>query len=201
MSKKSRQKFKYLENEKSFEDEIKSIFHYFWRTIKANKKNFWGWEPDFKAIILVFKFLPKVVTWQSYSKRYNTWFVFQRREHMPLKNVVFCSCFACRRFCTGRCTKGTYQCSFHKGFKVVSYFEKIKSSHRRCSVTKVFLKMSHVSQENTCDGEIVNLQAWNFIKKELKHRCFLVKFAKLLKTSILKNICERLLLENLTNKF
>ena len=40
MPKKSRQKFKYRENEKSFEDEIKSIFHYFWRTIiEANKKN------------------------------------------------------------------------------------------------------------------------------------------------------------------
>ena len=29
MTKKSRQKFKYLENEKSFYGEIKSIFHYF----------------------------------------------------------------------------------------------------------------------------------------------------------------------------
>ena len=33
MPKKSRQKFKYLEYEKSFQDEIKSIFHHFWRTI------------------------------------------------------------------------------------------------------------------------------------------------------------------------
>ena len=29
MTKKSRQKFKYLENKKSFEDEIKNIFHHF----------------------------------------------------------------------------------------------------------------------------------------------------------------------------
>ena len=29
MTKKSRQEFKYLENEKSFEDEIKSIFDHF----------------------------------------------------------------------------------------------------------------------------------------------------------------------------
>ena len=29
MTKKSRQKFKYLENEKSFYDEIKNIFHHF----------------------------------------------------------------------------------------------------------------------------------------------------------------------------
>ena len=33
MTKKSRQKFKYLENEKSFYDEIKSIFYHFWTTI------------------------------------------------------------------------------------------------------------------------------------------------------------------------
>ena len=29
MTKKSRQKFKYIENEKCFEDEIKSVFHHF----------------------------------------------------------------------------------------------------------------------------------------------------------------------------
>ena len=34
-----------------------------------------------------------------------------------------------------------------------------------------------------------------FIKKRLQHRCFPVKFAKFLKTSFLKNICERLLLD------
>ena len=41
MTKKSRQKFKYLENEKSFYDEIKSIFHHCGRAItEANKKIF-----------------------------------------------------------------------------------------------------------------------------------------------------------------
>ena len=39
MTKKSRQKFKHLENEKSLEDEIKSIFHHYCRAIiEANKK-------------------------------------------------------------------------------------------------------------------------------------------------------------------
>ena len=37
-------------------------------------------------------------------------------------------------------------------------------------------------------------QACNFIKKRLQHRYFPVKFAKFLRTPILKNICERLLL-------
>ena len=42
MLKKSRQKLKYLKNEKSFKDEMKSIFHYFVRAIiEANKKFFW----------------------------------------------------------------------------------------------------------------------------------------------------------------
>ena len=41
MTKKSRQKSKYYENEKSFCDEIKSVFHHFKRVfIEANKKNF-----------------------------------------------------------------------------------------------------------------------------------------------------------------
>ena len=48
---------------------------------------------------------------------------------------------------------------------------------------KVFLKISQISHENSS----------NFIKKSLQHRCFPVKFAKFLKTSILKNTCERLL--------
>ena len=51
-----------------------------------------------------------------------------------------------------------------------------RSSHRRYSVKKDIFK---------------NL---NFIKKRPQHRCFWVKFAKLLKTPILKNISERLLL-------
>ena len=51
-----------------------------------------------------------------------------------------------------------------------------RSSHRRYSVKEDIFK---------------NL---NFIKKRLQHRCFRVKFAKFLKTPILKNICERLLL-------
>ena len=38
-------------------------------------------------------------------------------------------------------------------------------------------------------------QASNFIKKRLQHSCFPMKFAKFLRTRILKNISERLLLE------
>ena len=45
MPKKSIQKFKYLENEKSFEDNIKNIFYNFWRAIiEAN--NFFFLKAD-----------------------------------------------------------------------------------------------------------------------------------------------------------
>ena len=43
--------------------------------------------------------------------------------------------------------------------------------------------------------EVASLQACNFIKKRLQHRFFLVKFAKLLRTPILKSVCKRRLLE------
>ena len=63
-----------------------------------------------------------------------------------------------------------------------------RSSHYRCSVKKAVGKQIHretpVSESQLC----------NFIKKKLQHRCFPVKFEKFLKTPILKNICERLLL-------
>ena len=42
--------------------------------------------------------------------------------------------------------------------------------------------------------------ACNFIIRRLQHRCFLVKLAKFLRTSIFKNTCERLLLQDTTEK-
>ena len=59
-----------------------------------------------------------------------------------------------------------------------------RSSHWSCSVK---------------EGVLKNF-ACNFIKKRLQHRCFLVKLAKLLRTSIFKNICERVLLQDITEK-
>ena len=39
-------------------------------------------------------------------------------------------------------------------------------------------------------NKVAGLKAWNFIKNRLQHSCFPVKFAKFLRTPILKNICE-----------
>ena len=60
----------------------------------------------------------------------------------------------------------------------------------------VFLKFLQISQENTCVEVSFkqSLQDCNLIKKYLQHS-FPVEFAKFLKTLILTNISERLLLK------
>ena len=66
------------------------------------------------------------------------------------------------------------------------------ASHRRSSVKKGVLKnFVNFTEKNTC----VEVSFYNFIKKRLQHRCFAVKFAKFLRTLILKNICIRLLVK------
>ena len=72
-----------------------------------------------------------------------------------------------------------------------------KSSHRRCLSKKIFLKISQISQKNTCVGVFFNKvtgQACNFIKKRLPCRSLPVKLAKFLRTHILNNIYELLLI-------
>ena len=68
----------------------------------------------------------------------------------------------------------------------------------------VFLKISQMSQENTCVGvffiEVLDLKVYDFIKKRLQHSYFPVKFAKFRRTPILKNFCKRLLLFRILRK-
>ena len=67
-----------------------------------------------------------------------------------------------------------------------------RSSYLKCSVKKGVLKnFENFTEKHLCWSL---LQACNFIKKRLQHWCFPVKFAKFSRTSILKKICERLLL-------
>ena len=52
ITKKSGQKCKYLKDEKSFRNKLKSIFHHFWRVfIEKNFKKFGWWESDFNLTI------------------------------------------------------------------------------------------------------------------------------------------------------
>ena len=73
-----------------------------------------------------------------------------------------------------------------------------RSSRPEMFCEKGCLKNSQNSQGNTCArlffNKVAGLKACNFIKKRLQHGCFLVKFAKLLRAPILKNMCQRLVL-------
>ena len=55
---------------------------------------------------------------------------------------------------------------------------------QRCSVKNVFLEISQDSLENTCFriSFLTKLQACNFVKKRLWHKCFPVNFARFLRT-------------------
>ena len=68
-----------------------------------------------------------------------------------------------------------------------------RSSHRRCSVKELILKISQISQKNTCVEVFIlwscESKTYKFIKKRLQHRCFPVNFAKFLRTHILKKTC------------
>ena len=65
----------------------------------------------------------------------------------------------------------------------------------------MFLKISQNSWENTCAriSFLINMQTWGLatlLKNRKWRRCFPVNFAKFLGIPILKNISERLVLEN-----
>ena len=63
-----------------------------------------------------------------------------------------------------------------------------RSNHRRSPLKNVSLKICKISQETLLK------RAWHFTWKRLQHRCFPVEFLTFLRTLILKNICEWLLL-------
>ena len=72
------------------------------------------------------------------------------------------------------------------------YYLIIRSSHRMCSVKKVFLEILQNSQENTYAR--VSFLTPTLFQKRLWHRCFLVNFSKFLRTPFLQNTSRRLLL-------
>ena len=69
----------------------------------------------------------------------------------------------------------------------------LKSSYPRCTAEKGVLKnFTNFAGKRLCWCLFLGPQPFNFIKKRFQRRYFPVKFAKFLRTSILKNICERL---------
>ena len=65
-----------------------------------------------------------------------------------------------------------------------------RSSHQRCSIKQMFLRISQNSQESTCARASFLIK----LKKRLWHSCFSVNFGKFLWTSFLQNTSGRLLL-------
>ena len=97
--------------------------------------------------------------------------------------------------------------------------ETVRSSHWRCSVKKMFLKISQILQENTCvrvffcnfikktlkqmlsckicesfQSNYFEEHLWTLFKKKLQHRSFLVNFENFSRTYFLLSIYERLVL-------
>ena len=75
-----------------------------------------------------------------------------------------------------------------------------RNSHWRYSVREAVHKKLRQFQRKTpvlecLFNNVAALRAYSFITKRLQHGCFPVRLAKFLRTSILKNICERLLLK------
>ena len=104
------------------------------------------------------------------NKRSNAKVFGRSNFELSLWNII---CVAARKiqkqpsevFCKNRCSS------------------KIHKIHRK---TPVFQSLFN---------KVAGLQACNFIKKRLQHSCFPAKFANFLRTPILKNICEQLLLK------
>ena len=77
------------------------------------------------------------------------------------------------------------------GFINISWLHVLIVRHEQQKTSQSFeWKIGLISNQSSY------LQAYNFIKKRLLQQCFLVNTAIFLRISILRNICERLLLLN-----
>ena len=77
-----------------------------------------------------------------------------------------------------------------------SLYKNSRSSHSRRSI-KNLLKITHrkVTVLESLFSKVASFLDCNVIKKRLQDRSFFVNIAKFLRTTVLKNICERLLLK------
>ena len=81
---------------------------------------------------------------------------------------------------------------------IVDVWQGLKSNHRRCSVKKVFLKISQNSHlcHSPFFNKVADLKSANLLKRRLWHSCFIVNFASFLRTPILQNTSRWLLVLN-----
>ena len=78
-----------------------------------------------------------------------------------------------------------------------NYSTIFRSSHWRSSIKKAILKHFVIfTGKHLCRdlffNKVAGHQGCNFIKKRLQHRCYLVNIRKFIRSTILKNISERL---------
>ena len=70
--------------------------------------------------------------------------------------------------------------------------------YQKCSLKKLFLKICNIHRKTpvleSLIHEVPGIQSYKFTKERPQYRCFPVNIAIFLKISILKNICQRLLL-------
>ena len=73
---------------------------------------------------------------------------------------------------------------------ILNIHKTFKSNHRRSSIKKAVLKNFAILRRTpvleSLFNKVAGLQAFNFIKKRLYHRCFSVNIAKFFRTPILK---------------
>ena len=81
---------------------------------------------------------------------------------------------------------------------ILDVWQGLKSNHRRCSVKKVFLKISQNSRlcHSPFFNKVADLKSANLLKRRLWHSWFIVNFASFLRTPILQNTSGRLLVLN-----
>ena len=88
-----------------------------------------------------------------------------------------------------------FSCEFSYSLKNTFFTEHLRvtaSDHRRCDIKKAENTDAWVSF-----NKVAGLQDWKFVKSRLQHSCFPVNNTKYLRTPILKNNCERQVLEEL----
>ena len=132
MTKKSWQKFKYLENKKNFSDEIKIIFHNFYRAIiEANKKFFGRWQSDFKLFrVDIFKSVTKFtcLTIWLFSKRRPLSVGFSKKWNANIRD------FALRK----KRREKTQKAKVIKSCRQVTWVQESMTERERTFTSKIF---------------------------------------------------------------
>ena len=160
--------------------------HYFILNARNTRYSFLVEKIDcyLQQILLIAKILNAKFTRQSFCLKFAA-FTSVSLNH--LKWTIFQKTFTLEKFCSF---------SFHLCFVVadsLDYKNWFKQICKYCA-EKLYFNILFRNISNFC--HLLRLKACNIIGKRIQRRCFPVKFTKFLWAPILKNICQRLLLNN-----